>query len=211
MPTKFDVYNQALLRLRETPLATITEPREARYALDAFWDIVLQEMLEAGFWKFAMRTVRITKDPSVNPTFGMPNAFNKPADWVKTYMVSASEMLDVPLDEWQDESRQIFASVEPIYLRYISNSSVGYGCDPTSWTARFVKAFAFELAYRIAPKVTGASDSLMQSLESDKAIALSAALSFEALREPSKRLQEGRWNQSRRANGRSAYNTGRKF
>ena len=88
----------------------------------------------------------------------------------------------------------------PLYLRYVSNSSSGYGYDLARWTARFEKAVAFELAVRIAPKASGSSDSLIERLQADALKAKSDALAYEALRNPPRRLPEGRWNRTRWGN-----------
>lgn len=197
MADQLSIYNQALLHLKESPLADLTEERESRRVLDALWAPVRQVMLEAGFWKFAMRTVRITKDPDIVPAFGMSMAFNKPADWVKTYLVSVDEGMNQPFYDWQEESNQFFADVDPLFVRFVSNATPGYGHDPARWTGRFVQAFAFELAWRAAPKAAGSSDGLIERLEKDKMLALSTAISFEALREPTRRPPQGKWNSAR--------------
>jgi hypothetical protein len=201
MATQLDVYNQALLALKESTLASLTEERESRRVLDALWTDVRLKMIEAGFWKFAVRAVSITQDTSITPAFGYSKAFNKPSDWVKTYMVSASEYFDPPHYDWIEESSLFFSDIDPIYVRYISNASPGYGFDPGRWTGRFVEAFAFELAWRAAPKAAGSSDTLTDSLDKQKIRALSSALSFEALREPIRRPPQGLWNSVRGAKG----------
>ena len=98
MTTQLEMYNLALANIRETILADVSEAREARYQLDLYYDTDLQWMLEAGFWKFAMRTVKIDYDPDTSTAFGAQRVFNKPADWIRTYIVSAAEALDPPLD-----------------------------------------------------------------------------------------------------------------
>ncbi len=197
MTTKLQVYNMALLNIKESKLASLTENREARRVLDEFYDQDLQFMMEAGFWKFALRSVKITKDPSTVPDFGPGYVFNKPSDWVRTYAISASERLEPPLEDWLEESNGIIADVDPIYMRYVSNSDSGYGYDLDRWTARFVRAFSWRLSSSIAPKVTGASGEAMERIEGQAAKTLSEALSFEALREPMKRPPTGRWNTGR--------------
>jgi hypothetical protein len=114
MPTKLQLYNQALLHLRESTLVDLNEARESRRNLDVVYDDVLKLMLEAGFWKFAMRSIQITADTSITPAFGPSFAFDKPTDWVKTYFVSASETFDPPLDGWLEESNLFFADINPI-------------------------------------------------------------------------------------------------
>lgn len=204
MPTQLEVYNLALYHLKETKLAAVDEAREARYVLDDWWAQTRKYMLEAGFWKFAMRTISITENTSVTPAFGLSKAFDKPSDWVRTYLVSASEYLDPPLDDWVEESGYIFADAAPIYMRYVSNG-VAYGLDTDLWTARFVQAFSYRLAYNAAGKITGMSETSLKELEGKADSEMAKALSFEALREPNKRPPVGRWNQARhgRSGGRA--------
>lgn len=204
MPTKLEVYNLALLQLKASVLASLAERVEARYVLDALWPTVVAGMLEEGYWKFGMRSVQITKDQAVVPAFGYTSAFNKPIDWVKTYDLSLSENFSPPLGDWIEEGNMLFAHADPIYFRYVSNSDAGYGMDMARWTARFTTALAFRLAWRASPKATGTSDNFTKKLEDDYSLALSQAKSFEALREPSKRLPQGRWN-----SGRFSQNSGR--
>lgn len=205
MVSQLSVYNQALLQLKESPLASIGESRESRRVLDALWDDVLKEMLEAGFWKFAMRTISITQDETITPAFGPTMAFNKPSDWVKTYLVSLNDLLIPPIEDLIEESNLFFTDAGPlIYVRYVSNDPDDGGLNLDKWTARFTKAMAFELAYRAAPKATGSSDTLIDRCKKDALEAKEHARTFEALREPSKPLPGGRWNQAR--NGRRGPN-----
>jgi len=197
MTTQLEIYNLALAHIKESSLATIDEAREARYQLDLFYDHDLAFMLEAGFWKFAMRTVKIDYDPDTSTSFGMSRVFNKPNDWVRTYLVSGSDRLDPPLDDWLEEGNVFLAEITPIYVRYVSNSDTGYGMDMTRWTARFVTAFAWRLASSIAPKIMGSSESAKANISGMADRALGEALTFEAMREPSRRPADGRWNRNR--------------
>lgn len=201
MPTQLEVYNLALNLLKETKLASLSEAREARYVLDDWWSQTRSWMLESGFWKFALRTAKITQDTSIVPEFGPPMAHNKPEDWVRTYLLSANDRLDPPLEDWLEEIGNIFCEVTPIYIRYVSND-VNYGLDTDRWTARFTQAFAARLAANTCGKITGSSEGLKDKLDKEADAALSIALSFEAMREPNRRPPEGKWNQARRG-GRS--------
>jgi hypothetical protein len=201
MPTQLEVYNLALYHLKETKLAAIDEARESRYVLDDWWDQTLQFQMEAGFWKFAIRSVSITADPDTATSFGYTHVFNKPSDWVRTYLLSASEYFDPPLEDWVEEGNAFLSDVTPIYLRYVSNSDDGYGYDLDRWTARFTQAMASRLALNCAGKITGSSDSFIKDLTDRADMDLAKALSFEAMRDPNRRPPQGRWNSAR--NGRS--------
>jgi hypothetical protein len=196
MATKLEIYNLALSHINTTTLAAVDEAREARYVLDTWWTITVAEMLEAGFWKFAMRTVSITDNGSSAPSFGYVYNFDKPADWVRTFQISLSESMNPPLDDWIEENLFIFANSTPIYLRYVSND-VEYGMSMSLWTARFNIALSYKLAAYICGPVTGSSDAFRERLEKKANEAVSVALSFEALREPNRRPPDGKWNQSR--------------
>ncbi len=197
MTTQLEIYNLALSHIKESALAAVDEAREARYQLDLHYAQDLKFMLEAGFWKFAMRTVKIEFDPDTAPTFGPSRVFNKPADWVRTYLLSASDRLDPPLDDWLEEGNVFLADVTPIYVRYVSNSATGYGMDMNRWTARFVTAFSWRLSTSIAPKIMGASEASKGNLADQADRALKEALTFEAMREPTRRPPQGKWNTNR--------------
>ena len=195
MVTKLQVYNLALIQMKASTVVT-SEENEATRTMDAWWDLVVSGALEAGFWKFAMRSCRIDADADVTPTFGYTKAFNKPDDWVKTYDLSLSEYFDPPHYDWIEESNLFFSDAEPLYLRYVSNST-GYGLDLTRWTSRFTKAVASELAFRASPKAAGTSDSFNEKLMKQAVLDMSDAKTFEAMREPPKHLPQGRWNSGR--------------
>ena len=81
--SQLGLYNAALGRhLGERTLASLTENREPRRALDAVYSEVLDECLEAGYWKHARRTVQLTASNSMTPQFGYNYAFDVPADSV---------------------------------------------------------------------------------------------------------------------------------
>ncbi len=199
--SKLDLYNLALLEMKASPLASLTEAKESRRVLDVHYPRVLAYMMEQGFWNFAMRTVKITQDEAITPEFGYAMAFNKPDDWVRTYAISLSDRLEPILSQYIEESNLWFADSGPIYVRYVSNENSGYGFDLTRWTERFVKAFYFELAARSCSKIAGSSDGMKDDLEKKAAVFLSQAQQFEALREPAQMLPQGRWNAGRFARG----------
>lgn len=201
--TKLDLYNLALLEMKASPLASLVEAKESRRVLDVHYPRVLAYMLEQGFWNFAMRTVEITEDTAITPSFGFSLAFNKPDDWVRTYAISLSERLDPILPQYVEESNLWFTDSGPLYVRYVSNAISGYGGDLTRFTERYVKAFYFELAARACSKIAGSSDSMKDDLEKKAKGFLSEAQQFEALREPAQSLPQGRWNAARFAMGGS--------
>lgn len=196
MTDKLSLYNRALFHCQARRLADLTEEVEPRHHLDQHYPDVLKYMIEQGYWKFALRSVHITKDPAITPAFGYSCAFNHPDDFVKTYQLSTSDRFDPPLWDWIDESNLFWCDQEEIYLRYVSNSSSGYGYDLARWTGKFEEAFVRELAFRVAPRLPGSKADL-EALLTLKDDMLAEALTFEAMKEPSKRPPMGRWATNR--------------
>lgn len=196
MADQLQLYNEALSHCQETKLATLTENRPSRHALDLHYPSALKFMLEQGYWHFAMRSVEIEIDGAVAPAFGYSNAFSTPEDWVKTYQVSASDRFDPPLEDWIHESNLFWAEQEVIYLRYVSNHDDGYGYDLARWTGKFQLAFTLDLACRIKPLLPGSGADL-DMLEKKAHAKLMEALSHEAMTQPPRRPPMGNWNRAR--------------
>lgn len=193
--TQLGLYNEALRLIGERRLANLTENREPRRVLDDIWnDGAIDYCLEQGFWKFAMRAVKITASATV-PAFGYKNAFDKPSDFISTAGACSDEMLNVPLTRMLDEVGFWFADIDPIYIRYISNDS-SYGQDLTRWPQTFSKFVAAFLA-------SEAVFTLTQSAEKQKYILgilqhrLTDARSNDAMADPTKFLPQGNWSSAR--------------
>jgi len=195
--SKLKLYNAALRMCGERRLASLTEDREPRRLLDDAWDENIEdECLEAGQWKFAMRTVKIDYDTSISPDFGLRRAFEKPSDWVVTSALCSDEYFDQPLLQYVDEAGYWYADIDEIYVRYVSNDS-GYGGDLSLWTNRFARYVASRLAGLIILKLTSDDDKQMSVIKLEDKY-LSEAKSVDAMAEPTKFPPEGGWNMARR-------------
>lgn len=206
--TKLEIYQRAILHCKQTPVTSLSENNEARRLCDVHYVPMLQSLMEAGFWTHAMRTAEITVNGGVTPAIGYAYAHDLPADFVRKYVVSASETMEPPLDYHTDgrayliEGGYLWSDVTPLYLRYTSNDAA-YGLDLTKWPERLTEAACTELAYRIVPKLTGSSD-LQHNLMSLKSMALGKANTFEALQQPTQTSRPGRWMTDRFSDRRSS-------
>lgn len=198
--SRLKIYNEALLILGERALASLTENLESRHLLDHVWDNDgVKACLEAGQWKFAMRAVRIDYDPAIAPDFGHNRAFLKPSDWVVTSAVCTDEFFNAPLLQYVDESGFWYASIDQIYVRYVSNDA-NYGGDLSRWTTRFADFVGAHFASKIVFKLTGDKERL-QLANSIREKRLKEARSIDAMADPTKFPAEGSWNRARRSYG----------
>ena len=195
MASRLSIFNGALRALGERRLASVTEDHQSRRECDDAYDDVVANCLEAGFWNFAMRTVELEASTDVVPEFGMTYAYEKPSDWVRTYKMSASERFDPPLEDWHDEGGYIFADIEPLYMRYVSNDTDA-GLNLALWPRSFVTFVELSLAMAVCLNVKSSEttlDMLSKRLRRAKADAMAKDAMNQAVEFP----PTGTWVQSR--------------
>jgi hypothetical protein len=190
------LYNDALLLAGERFLASLTEEREPRRLLDQVWASGgVQACLEMGQWNFAMRTIQIDYDTSIEPSFGYARAFTKPTDWVITSALCSDDFFRAPLNRYWDEAGYWYADLDTIYVRYVSSDAV-YGGDMNKWPKTFCDLVAEYFCGAIVRKLTKSDDEEARSLkrlERKKLVAKSAA----AMAEPTSFPARGSWGLAR--------------
>lgn len=198
MTTRLQLYNNALLRLGERRLASLSENRESRRVMDQIWDSdVIDAVLEQGMWNHAIKTVEISYSPSVDPDFGFKKAFDKPDDFVRIVALCSDEYFQNPLNAYQDEGNFWFCDLETIYVRYVSNDE-DYGGDMAAWPESFceyVELFMAEKACKRLTQSTTDHERIKQELKK----ALADARSKDAQKEPTAFLPRGSWVRSRQS------------
>lgn len=201
MATQLGLYNAALTHLGEAQLTSLADNIESRRVLDLYYSNALLELLVLGYWKFAIRSVRITADPLITPAFGYKNSFSMPLDNVRVFDVSASESFFPPLTDWIEESGGWFAHPDPIYVRYISNDPA-YGLSLTRFPPRYTTCLEWMLAKKAAARLTQ-GDTKIKNADTEFSRTLGIALAFDAMLEPPKQLPNGTWTTGRYMNRRS--------
>jgi hypothetical protein len=194
--TKLDLYNGALLAIGSRQLASLTESRESRRALDAVYARGgVRTCLSAGMWNFAMRSAQLDKSPSIEPDFGLQNVFVKDDDWVRTAYVCCDEYFREPLIDYTDEAGHLYADQDPIYCKWVSDG-LDYGGDLASWPENFTRYVEHWFAHEICERITQGRTKKAE-LAAGVASWLTKASSTDAMDEPTKFLPPGSWSRSR--------------
>lgn len=209
MTTQLDIYQGALNLCGERMLANLTEEREPRRLLDQVWSSNgVKACLEMGQWNFAMRSIQLDYDSSIEPGFGYNRAFVKPTDWVLTSAVCEDEFFRAPLLRYWDEAGYWYSDIDTIYVRYVSND-VAYGMDLNHWPESFREYVEEYFASKIVRKLTKSQDEEDRSKKrlKDK---LMLAKSRAAMSQPTSFPPAGSWSQARNRFGgrRDGGNTG---
>jgi hypothetical protein len=195
MADPLTLWNNALLMLGERALLSLAEPREPRRVLEAVWPTALRYTLEQGFWNFALRSVEMVSEPSLDPAFGYPFAFEKPVDWIRTAALAANPDFSPPLTRYSDERGHWWADIEPIFVRFVSDDG-DYGGDLSLWPATFERYVETHLAVLICERLTQNASKLedLRRLEKRR---LADARAKDAMADPPGFLPSGTWVRSR--------------
>lgn len=206
MADRLSLYNGALRLCRERRLASLTEERHPRRLLDDAWGDGAQggsvrRCLELGQWTFATRTAKIAFDPDVAPEFGHRYAFSQPDDMIRPVAICIDEYFLDPLLQYADERRFWYASIDTIYVKWVSNDPA-YGGDIGAWPETFVKLVEADLANEIVFTLTedAATRAYVEKALSDAKL---EAKSRDAMNRPTVMPPQGSWNQARRGGSRT--------
>lgn len=193
---QLDIYNEALRLVGERQLSSLNEQSETRRLLDNAWaSNLVDTVLEAGQWNFAMRAVSLTYSPSVEPAFGYQYTFTQPDDLVRLCALCEDSRFECPLLRYMDVNGLWIADLDTIYIKYVSNDSV-YGADYSTWTNLFRKYVACYLAVQVAPRLKQ-SEAQVLSLEKRMERRLVEARSLDAMADPTKFPPTGDWVRAR--------------
>lgn len=196
MADQLGLYNGALLICGERFLQALTDESEPRRLLDNVWaDGGVKFCLEQGQWHFAMRTVQVDYDPSVEPSFGYNRAFAKPDDWINTSGVCTDEFFRSPLTRYTDEANYWYSDLDTIYVRYVSYD-VLYGRNLNKWPESFREYVEHYFASKIMLKLSD-SDGEVEKLDKKTILKLKLAKSKAAMAEPTAFPARGAWSNAR--------------
>ena len=196
MATKLAVYNEALRLLGERRLTGLTEARDARYHLDDVYGTATLYCLEQGYWNHAMRAVSMTASLSIEPEFGFSDAFERPSDWVRTYIISPTSDLQQWVSPFNDEAAVWYANTAPLYAKYVSSDSA-YGMNLGNWPETFAFYVAARLALMTCPTISSGSAEKLETVMKIEKKARLDARSKDAMGEPPAFPPAGTWSQSR--------------
>lgn len=203
MATQLKLYNEALRLCGERKLASLTEDREPRRLLDGVWDAgAIKYCLEEGQWNFALRTAKLEYSPSIEPSFGLRYAFEKPSDFVHLSSFCYDEYFNSPITQFAEEGGFWFAEVDEVYVKYVSEDAA-YGTDLSLWPENFTRYVAAYMASEIVDRLTQ-SDSQYEKVMKAYEKRLVKARSRDAMQGPTQFLPTGSWV---RARGHGSYRT----
>lgn len=202
--SKLQLYNGALLMLGSRKLASLTEEVESRRVLDQIYDNGgIRRVLQHGFWKFGMRTIRLEYDPDFTTPFGYTYTFDMPSDLVRLYSLCSDEFFTTPVQLYQDDGTHWFCDLTQLYIRYVSDGD-DYGMDYAKWPESFREYVEGYFALKAVKRITDAKADA-EDLARDVHLLKIKAKSEDALREPTGLTVPSGWSVARSYSSNSRY------
>lgn len=197
--TKLSTVNGALRLLKVGKLSAselANNTREPARVANDTWDAdFVRGCLEAGAWRFAIRSRMLLADPGIDPQFdgeGYQFAFAKDTDWVRTTGVYSDAGMKCAFSDYRDEAGVIYASLDTIYVSYISDDA-SFGGNMAGWPRSFQEFVEAKLASEIAGPLTQESRDMMGLAD----LRLRKAIGKDVVNEPARRQQPGTWVRAR--------------
>ncbi len=200
MLTKLSAINGALRLLRKGALSAselANNSREPARVANAVWDSdFVRGCLEAGAWRFAIRTRQVIADPGIDPQFdgagGFLYAYEKETDWLRTIGVYNDPSMQSAYSDYRDEAGYIFANVDTLYVSYISDDA-SFGGNLAIWPRSFQEYVEAKLAHEIAGPLTQEGADMMGLAE----LRLRKAIGKDVINESARRQPIGSWVRAR--------------
>lgn len=197
---RLGVYNNALMLCNQRSLAALTENCESRRLLDQQWNSgAVNFCLQQGQWTFGRRTLRMDYSTTITPDFGYRRPFEKTSDWMTTCALCSDEYFTMPLVRYSDEAGIIYADIDIIYVKFVSNDDA-YGGDPANWPESFREYVEAYLASRIIGNLS-TDEKKVDRLNNERSGILTMrrrnAKNKDARNEPTSFPPTGSWNRAR--------------
>lgn len=193
-----DICNLALDDLKQSPIHSIDTPVSATEQICArHYHPVRQECLMAHPWKFAIKRIILTPDPSTTPVFGYAYAYNQPNDYIRKVTIGNDYLGDLSRD-FEFENGQFLlpsgtaSNSISLELRYIYDHRI-----VTNFSPLFITYFYLKLALRMSNKFA-ISAALKTTIQSDFDKAEVEARAVNGQERPPRRIQKSRLLTKRR-------------
>jgi len=187
-----NIYNDALLIMGLTKIVANNDDSHRRSVLDTAMDSDLVAFLfEDIAWNWAITSVKILQNPSLETEWGWKFSFDKPSDMQRLDGLFFDEYFQRPLKTYLDEADTFFSDVDIIYVKYVSTKLIG---NPDARTASFRKLVAGRLAQESYMEL---APDKKNRVEAEFKKRNSSARSIDAMQSPPRLIAEGTWVRAR--------------
>lgn len=176
--SKTKIFNIALSNLGiSAPIQNSIEEHPSAILMNNYYELARDSVLEAHEWSFANALKELSISEETCPDANWQYAYTLPNDCVAPRaVIDMNDNKEKKYDPAIDSTGQkiILTNINPCLLRYTKRVT-----NETFFTARFVNALAFYLAYLSAQVITGSNNKKNTNLQ-DYQIAIREAIVLDA-------------------------------
>lgn len=142
MASVVEIANQALIRVGDESIISLTDANERGRAVNAAWPFVRREVLRAHPWNIATKRVKLAA-LSAAPAWGFATAYQVPADSIAILEVDT-------VSDWRVEGQQIVTDATgELSIRYARDET-----DSEIYDGILTECMALRLAAEICERLT---------------------------------------------------------
>lgn len=183
--TKIDICNLVIRMLGAKTITSLDDSQEEARILDDIYDRILDEVLMAYPWNFAIKRVSLSQ-LAETPSYEFDYAYALPDDYLRILEVEDEGYVD-----YQLENNKLLTDEESISVRYLARVT-----DPTEYSPIFIQAFTARLAAEMAYPLTGDA-SLSNSKMEEFQLKVSQARSTNAQEGKARTIERTSWLENR--------------
>lgn len=149
MTSAVSICNRALLRLRVTRIADLSEQSEPARLCSALYPAARRRLIESHPWNFAVRRTSLAR-LSTAPAWGFADAFALPADFLRLLDINDRTAADTAHSlETVGGTRALLIDAGAVDARYLFDQ-----VDPGQFPDSFQEALSLEIARKLSYGLT---------------------------------------------------------
>lgn len=191
--TLSQIVTAANLKIGGDPISSLAEEEQQARVYAGLWKPVLDRCLDAAPWKFATRTLELTRlvGPPADPRW--KHRFTLPADYRRTRFMMNAAGARLLADTYISEGHEVFSNYSRLILKYgRTYSEADIGSLPSS----FVQYFICSLAYESSEPLSSESN-VKQSCARDTQLAFNDATVIDGWAESGSSQPQSTWRRVR--------------
>jgi len=183
--TKVEICNLAIRMIGAKRITSLDDEAEEARVLTDIYDRMLDEVLVAYPWNFALKRSALTR-LATTPTYEYDYAYALPADCLRVV-----EAEDHAYEDFQVEDNKLLTDSESLNVRYIARVT-----DPTKYSPLFIQAFTARLSAELAYPLTNDAG-LAKNKFDEFQLKVSQARSTNAQEGTARKIERNSWLENR--------------
>lgn len=144
MASKIDICNLSLTKLGADRIMAMDEDTEVAKKMVAVYNLILDEVLSAHPWNFAIKRVAMALSND-SPAFGYSYQHQIPSDCMRVLGIYNGTDESDAIEDYKKEGDVILSEEDTLYIRYIARIA-----DSTKYSPHFITTFSTRLAAELA-------------------------------------------------------------